>query len=171
LLFALVLTACQSKEKTVETKMASTYFAPDEVIATLNVLVAIIDWPQDTLQQQTNLSIDPELARKLMLPLHPIWDEKIDEVALQMPSWDKDRINALPSVCSQKCECDFYHEVLDRNQAIQELAGVEIRDFADRRPPKTKESILKCLQSMPSIQKVLMYLNKEKQNYESGSVL
>lgn len=151
--------------------MATTYFSPSEVIATINVLVAIIDWPQDTLQQQTNLSIDMELARKLMLPLHPIWDEKIDEVALQMPSWDKDRINAIASTCSQKCECDFYQEVFDRNQAIQELAGVDIGNFAEKRPPKTKESILKCLQTMPSIQNVLTYLNKEKQNYESGSVL
>jgi len=151
--------------------MAPIYFTPDEIIATLNVLVAIIDWPQDTIQNQTNLAINPELAHKLVLPLHPIWDEKINEIALQMTSWDKDRINAIASECVKKCQCDFYQEVLDRNQAIQELAGVDIKDFADRRPPKTKESILKCLQTMPSIQNVLTYLNKEMKSFESESIL
>lgn len=167
----MILASCQKKEPLVESRLATNYFPPSEVVSALNVLVAIIDWPEDTLQQQTNLSVTPDLARKLILPLHPIWDEKVNEVALQMTSWDKSRINAIPSECAKKCECDFYQEVLDKNQAIQELAGVELKDFIGQRPIKAKENILKCLAAMPSIQNILNYLNKEKKQFESDSVI
>lgn len=171
-LLLLLIVSCNSKEEASVNpiKGETLYFPPHEVISALNALVAIIDWPQDTLQHQKNLSITPEQATKLMLPLHPIWDAKVDEVALEIPTWDKTKITTMISECTKKCECDFYQEVLDRHPAILDKAGPELKSFAGSKVQKTKEGILNCLQNMPSIQNLLVHLNSEKKNYEAESV-
>jgi hypothetical protein len=171
-LLLVLIVSCNSYETTVDplVKRETVYFPPTEVVSALNALVAIIDWPAETTAIQKNLSVTPSLAKKLMLPLHPIWDEKVNEVAMEILDWDKAKITSSVLNCSLKCECDFYHEVLDRNPAILEKAGPELKTFAGVRVDKTKEATLKCLQSMPSVQNILTHLNLEQKKYEAESV-
>ncbi|MBA2403594.1 MAG: hypothetical protein H0V66_02395 [Bdellovibrionales bacterium] len=168
LLLLIIVVSCNSKEAVDPlVKGETVYFPPQEVIATLNALVAIIDWPQDTIQHQKNLSVTAESATKLMLPLHPIWDEKVDEVSMEMPNWDKVKITSMISECAKRCECDFYQEVLTRYPAILEKAGPELKGFAGLKIQRTKEATLACLQNMSSIQNVLKYLTSEQKNYDA----
>lgn len=170
----LLLISCQSKETVVASpvvKGETIYFSPEEVLTTLNVLVAIIDWPADTIGHQKNLMVNSESAKKLMLPLHPLYDEKVSEVAGLIPGWDKDKVVSVISNCAKKCECDFYQEVLDRNPQLLENAIPELKNFAGQKIIKTKESVLACLQNMSSIQILLNYLRDEQKNYEAESVL
>ena len=171
LLLALVV-CCNSKEavNNSHVKGERTYFSPHEVISVLNALVAIIDLPQDTLPHQKNLSVTPEMAKRLMLPLHPLWDEKVDEVAMEIPNWDKTKIQTTILECSKKCECDFYQEVLDRHPTLLDSSGPELKNFAGLKVQKTKEATLSCLENMSSIQNLLSYLNREQKNFEAESV-
>lgn len=171
-LLLVLIVSCNSKEAAVDplVKGETAYFSPHEVVSALNALVAIIDWPQDTTSIQKNLSVTPVLAKQLMLPLHPIWDDKVNEVAMEILEWDKAKITSMVLECAKKCECDFYHEVLDRNPAILEKAGPELKTFAGLRVDKTKEATLSCLQNMPSVQNLFTYLNQEKKKYEADSV-
>lgn len=171
LLLALFTLSCQSKDNVASTPQVKevAYFSPTEVVATLNALVAIIDWPEDTVSYQKNLSVNLESARKLMLPLHPLWDEKIAEVAAEMHTWDKAKIQGIIDNCQKKCECDFYQEAHDKNAVLMEDSNPELKKLADLRFQKTKESSLQCLQNMGSIQNLLKYLKAEQKNYEAPS--
>ena len=170
-LLLLLIVSCNSQEATIDplVKGDPIYFPPHEVVSALNALVAIIDWPQDTTSIQKNLSVTPVQAKKLILPLHPVWDEKVNEVAMEILDWDKAKVASNVLDCSKKCECDFYHEVLDRNPVILEKAGPELKTFAGVRVDKTKEATLKCLQAMPSVQNLFVYLNLEQKKYEAES--
>lgn len=169
----LLFISCESKESIVASPVKGEvpYFSPEEVVSTLNVLVAIIDWPQDTNSHQKNLMVNVESAQKLMLPLHPLYDEKVSEVAGLIPGWDKNKIVTTISGCAKKCECDFYQEVLDRNPHLLENAIPELKNFAGQKIIKTKEGVLTCLQNMSSIQNLLNYLRAEQKNYEADSAL
>lgn len=172
-LLMVLLFSCQSEEtiKAPVVKGESPYFTTNEVVLALNALVATIDWPQDTVPIQKNLSIDPESAKKLILPLHPIWDEKIMEVASEIPTWGEDKIKAVISDCSKKCECEFFQEVLDRNPAILENGSVELKNLAGLKVIKSKETTLKCFENLPSLQKILDHLRSQLKNFESESVI
>lgn len=152
-------------------KAEAEYFSPHEVISGLNVLMAIIDWPQDTLQHQKNFMVSPEAAKTLILPLHPLWDEKVEEVASQMRSWDKIKISNITADCLKRCDCEFYQAVFDRHPEVLETSGVELKNLVGLREQKNKADLLNCLKDIPSIQKLLSYLEKEKKNYEAESVL
>jgi len=169
LLFLGLIASCNSKEASAPAIKGEVYFTPQEVIMGLNALVTIIDWPADTVQHQKNLVVTPEDAKKLMLPLHPLWDEKVNEVASLMPDWDLAKINALIAGCAKKWEGDFYQEVLYRQPSILENSGPELKNFAGLKLQKTKEASLNCLQNMPSLQNLLIYLNKEYKNFEGES--
>jgi hypothetical protein len=132
--------------------------------------MAIIDWPTETVAHQKNLSLTPDVAKKLMLPVHPLWDEKVSEVAEQIPEWNESKISSNIGECSKRCECEFYQEVLDRNPDLLENGNADLKNLAGLKIVKTKESILKCMQEMPSIQKLLVFLQKEVKNYEADSV-
>ena len=171
--FLLLLTiSCNSQE----TKVASPqqgeapYFSPSEVIATINALMAIIDWPVDTVSHQKNLSVTPDMAKKLMLPVHPLWDEKISEVAQLISEWDETKIKNTVGECAKRCECEFYQEVLDRNPDLLESGNQDLKNLAGQKIIKTKESILNCLSAIPPLQKVLEFLQKEVKNYEAEAV-
>ena len=170
-ILSLLVLSCQSKENIASTPQVreAPYFNPGEVVATLNALVAIIDWPGETVPYQKNLAVDLEAARKLMLPLHPLWDEKIAEVAAQMHTWDKTKIQGIIETCQKKCECDFYQEAHDKNAVLMENSNPDLKKLADLRFQKTKESSLQCLQNMGSIQNLLNYLRAEQKNYEAPS--
>lgn len=162
--------SCQNEERIANPppKKQTPFFATSEVVATLNALVAIIDWPKETLEHQKNLSVDLETARKLMLPLHPLWDEKIAEVAYEMPSWDEKKIKNVVNGCAKKCECDFYKEVLDKNPTlIDSSPGLKV--LGEFKFDRTKETLFQCLREMPSVQKLLQHLQVEKKNYEAES--
>jgi hypothetical protein len=171
-LFILLLVSCQSQEITPASNKAGTeYFTPEEVIAGMNALVAVIDWPRETIEYQMNIRITPDEAKTLILPLHPLWDEKIEEVASQIPSWSKTKSSTVVAECAKRCDCDFYQAVLDRHPEVLEKAGLALKDFAGLKIQKNKADVLNCLKEMPSIQKLLTYLEKEKKNYEAGSVI
>lgn len=146
------------------------YFTPSEVIATINAFMAIIDWPAETVSHQKNLTITPDVAKKLMLPLHPLWDEKISEVAQVISDWDQSKIASTVGECAKKCECEFYQEVLDRNPDLLESGNPDLKNLAGLKIIKTKESILNCMQAIPPIQKLVEFLQKEVKNYEADSV-
>lgn len=161
-LFVFLLASCKSNETSIATlKSGAEYFSPEEVIAATNALTAIIDWPEDTIEHQKNLIVDPESAKTLILPLHPLWDEKVAEVASQIPKWDQSKISNVRTNCLKKCECDFYQEVLDRNP------GLNQKSFAGLKIQKTKADVLNCLKNMPSLQKIRAYLEKERKDYET----
>ena len=168
ILFSSLLFSCQSKEQKLASsqKGEAEYFSPTEVIAALNALVAIIDWPQETTQQQKNLSVNLESAKQLMLPLHPLWDEKVSEAAMEMPNWDEAKIQAVVGNCVKTCECDFYQEVLDKNPMILETSP-KFKVLSEMKYVKTKEAVLECMQKMVSIQKLLTYLRKEQSAYQA----
>lgn len=167
----LLFISCHPKEVEVASpvKREAPYFSPEEVVTTLNALVAIIDWPEATVGHQKNLNVTPESAQKLILPLHPLYDEKVGEVAAQISSWDKTKVNSTLNECSKNCTCEFYQEVLDRNPQILEAAIPELKNFAGTKILKTKESVLKCLDQLPPVQNLLGYLNQERKNYEADS--
>jgi hypothetical protein len=161
-LFVFLLAACKSNETSkVTLKSGGEYFSPEEVVAATNVFTAIIDWPEDTVEYQKNLIVDPESAKTLILPLHPLWDEKIAEIASQIPTWDQSKISNVSTNCLKKCECDFYQEVLDRNPELNQ------KSFAGLKIQKTKADVLNCLKHMPSLQKIRAYLEKERKDYET----
>lgn len=164
--------SCQSQETQVASPQSgdAPYFSPSEVIATINSLMAIIDWPAETVSHQKNLMVTPEVAKKLMLPIHPLWDEKISEVAQLISTWDQKKIAATVGECAKRCECEFYQEVLDRNSDLLESGNADLKNLAGLKIIKTKESILNCMQSMPSIQKTLEFLQKEVKNYEADAI-
>ncbi len=173
-LFILIFSlSCQWEDPKVISARKSNhpYFSTREVVTGLNALVAIVDWPEETLSIQKNLSVNPQLAQKLILPLHPIWDEKIMETAAEIPSWDQKKISSIISGCEKSCECIFYQEVLDRNPDLLEQSSVELKNLAGLKIIKTKEKILKCLDSMPSLQKLLDYLKNQQKIYESDSAI
>lgn len=172
-LFLFFLVSCQSQENPnpSSVKAEAEYFSPEEVIAGMNVLVAIIDWPQDTISQQMNIMVNPDTAKTLILPLHPLWDEKIEEVASQIPTWNKTKSTIVVSECAKRCDCDFYQAVLDRHPEVLEKAGLALKDFAGLKIQKNKADVLNCLKVLPSLQKLRSYLEKEKKNYEAGSVI
>lgn len=171
-LLLLLTISCNSQETKVASSPAgeAPYFTPTEVIATLNALMAIIDWPTETVSLQKNLAVTPDTAKKLMLPVHPLWDEKVSEMAEQIPGWDQKKIASTIAGCEKKCECEFYQEVLDRNSDLLEAGNQDLKNLAGFKIVKTKDSILKCMREMPSIQKVLDFLQKEMKNYEADSV-
>ena len=161
-LFIFLLASCKSNETSIATlKSGGEYFSPEEVISATNALTAIIDWPEDTIEHQKNLIVDPESAKTLILPLHPLWDEKVAEVASQIPTWDQSKISNVSTNCLKKCECDFYQEVLDRNPDLNQ------KSFAGLKVQKTKVDVLNCLKNMPSLQKIRAYLDKERKDYET----
>jgi hypothetical protein len=171
--FLIFLTfSCNSQE----TKVASsqpgeaTYFSPTEVIATINSLMAIIDWPLETVSHQKNLSVTPDAAKKLMLPIHPLWDDKISEVAQMISEWDEAKIKTTVGECAKRCECEFYQEVLDRNPDLLQEGNPDLKNLAGLKIIKTKESILNCMGAIPPIQKLLEFLQKEVKNYEAEAV-
>lgn len=144
------------------------YFTPQEVIAGLNLMMAIIDWPQDTINLQKNFMVSPEDAKKLILPLHPLWDEKVGEVAAQMSDWDKAKLTHMISECTKRCDCEFYLAILDRHP---EIASRISFNLAGQNIQKTKSDHLNCLRNIPSLQKLIAFLEEEKKNFEAGSVL
>lgn len=146
------------------------YFSPSEVIATINALMAIIDWPNETISHQKNLSVTPDSAKKLMLPIHPLWDEKISEVAQMISEWDQKKIASTIGECTKRCECEFYQEVLDRNPDLLESGNQDLKNLAGMKIVKSKESILGCMQTMPQLTKVLEFLQSEVKNYEADSI-
>lgn len=172
-LLLLLLVGCESKDTSVvsPSRGETPYFSPEEVVGTLNALVAIIDWPQDTLSHQKNLQINLEAAQKLMLPLHPLYDDKVSEVAALIPVWDKTKVSEILSSCAKTCQCEFYQEVLDRHPQILENALPDLKKFAGQKLFKSKDSVMNCLQNMSSIQKVLDYLKAEQKHYEADSAL
>lgn len=171
-LLALLSISCNSQETKVASPQSgeATYFTPSEVISTINALMAIIDWPTETIAHQKNLAITPDSAKKLMLPIHPLWDEKVSEVAEQIPGWNESKIASTIAECAKRCECEFYQEVLDRNPDLLENGNADLKNLAGLKIVKTKDSILKCMQEMPSLQKILEFLQKEVKNYEADSV-
>jgi hypothetical protein len=161
-IFIILLASCQSKETSTATpfKGDGEYFSPEEVISASIALTAIIDWPEDTIEHQKNLMINHESAKTLILPLHPLWDKKIAEVASQIPTWDQSKISDISHNCLKRCDCDFYQEVLDRNPDLNQ------NSFAGLKIQKTKADVLNCLKNMPSLQKIRAYLEKERKDYE-----
>lgn len=164
--------SCNSQESKVASPQQgeAPYFSPTEVIATINALMAIIDWPTETISHQKNLSVTPDAAKKLMLPIHPLWDEKISEVAQMISEWDESKIKNTVGECAKRCECEFYQEVLDRNHDLLNNGNADLKNLAGQKIVKTKESILNCLGAIPPIQKLLEFLQKEVKNYEAESV-
>lgn len=146
------------------------YFSPAEVIATINALMAIIDWPTETIAHQKNLSVTPDRAKKLMLPIHPLWDEKISEVAHLISDWDEMKIKNIVGECARRCECEFYQEVLDRNPDLLQNGNADLKNLAGLKIIKTKGSVLNCMGAMPPIQKLLEFLQKEVKNFEAEAV-
>lgn len=169
----LLFISCHPKEIEVASpvKREAPYFSPEIIVSTLNALVAIIDWPEATKAHQKNLNVTPETAQKLILPLHPLYDEKINEVAAQIPGWSKDKVVSTLNECQSKCHCEFYQEILDRHPQILENAIPELKNFAGSKIVKSKESVLKCLEQLPSVQDLLKYLDQERKNYEADSAI
>jgi hypothetical protein len=166
-----VLSSCQDKTTEVKPVTDTPYFSPREVLAGSLALTAMIDWPKETTGLQKNLNITPEEAQTLMLPMHPLWDEKGAEVLAQMSNWDKTKVQAIENECKRFCECDFYLDLISRHPEILSGADPAFIAFSKIKYIKEKADILRCLDSLPSVQNVLNYLKKELTNYQADSVL
>lgn len=166
----ILLASCNAKEKSASSKGEAPYFSPNEVVSALNVLTAIIDWPKDTITHQKNFLITPESAQKLILPLHPLWDQKVEEVALEVAKWDKVKITYMATSCWKRCDCSFYQEILDRHPEIVKKLGVKEEDLAGFKAQRAKIDFSNCSQDMPPLQKLFQFLEKEQKDYQAESV-
>ena len=169
LILLIFIVACHPREvEGPPPQQAGPYFSPILVVTSLNLMSAIIDYPTETLTEQKNFNINADQAKKLILPLHPIYDEKVNEVYGEMVGWDKEKFNSNTSSCSQTCTCDFYQDIFSRFPDLLEK-NPDMRSFAGSKMTRTLEQIQKCLQTSPSLQPLLEYLHKEKSRYEADS--
>lgn len=169
--FLAVLGGCQNHSQEVKPVSEAPYFSVREVLSASIALTAIIDWPAETVGLQKNLNISPDDARNLMLPVHPLWDEKGAEVLAQMPAWDSSKLKSLEAECKQYCECDFYLDLISRHPEILQGANSALVSFSKLSYVKSKSEVLRCLQSLPSIQNIVTFLKQELPKYKADSAL
>jgi len=159
----LLLVSCNSKENGASAGKSETpYFSPNEVISAFNVLTAIIDWPKDTTLEQKNFLITPESAQKLILPLRPLWDQKVEEIGLEMTKWDKVKITYMANSCWKRCDCSFYQEIINRHPEIVKNSGVSKDGIAGFQAQRVKIDFKNCSRDMPPLEKLFQFLEKEK---------
>jgi len=161
----LLLASCNAKEKRGSSKGEAPYFSPNEVVSAFNVLTAIIDWPKDTTLEQKNFLITPEAAQKLIMPLRPLWDQKVEEVALEMAKWDKVKINYMANSCWKRCDCSFYQEIMNRHPEIIKTSGVSVEGIAGFKTQRVKLDFKNCSRDMPPLQKLFQFLEKEQDTH------
>lgn len=169
LLLLLLFLACHPREVEGPPVQQGPYFSPAQVITALNLMSAIIDYPAETSAEQKNFNVNAEQAKKLILPLHPLYDEKVNETYGAMANWDKEKLSSTTAACVQTCTCDFYQEVFSRFPDLLEK-NPDMRGFAGSKFTKTLDQVQKCLQNAASIQPLLEHLHKEKSRYEADSV-
>jgi hypothetical protein len=141
-------------------------FTYHEVVAASNALVAIIDWPEDTVALQKNLQITPDTAKKLMNPLHPLWDLKIDEISNSMATWDVVKITELNATCDVSCECEFLVEAIEKRPEILQRVP-DLKMLSERKLQRTKQSTLSCTEKSVPLQKIISFLMVEQKKYEA----
>jgi len=168
-LVLLILLGCNSSNQN-KTSVAPT-FSRSEVVGALNALTAIVDWPQETKQVQTNLNLSPQDAQKLISPLHPLWDEKLTEAALEMQGWSKEQVKSITDKCAASCECDFYQLALEKHPETLQDASEELKSFAGLKFAKAKSQVLNCLDKLPPLGNILKYLHDEAKKFEAESVI
>jgi hypothetical protein len=164
-----ILLGCNSSNQ--GKSSAAPSFTRAEVVGALNALTAIVDWPADTKQTQTNLNLTPEEAQKLISPLHPLWDEKLTEAALEMQEWNKDQVKAVSDKCAATCECDFFQLALEKHPESLHDASEELKSFAGLKFGKTKPQVLNCLEKLPPLGNLLKYLHEEAKKFQADSVI
>jgi len=170
LFIMLLVLSCQKNDKK-ESEKEVTYFSKEEVIGTLIALQSFIDYPEETKSFQKNLNIDSKMSFKLILPLHALYDEKVNETISQMYEWKSKDVLAMENSCMTPCHCEFYLDVLERNPLIIDQGPKEFKAFVEKKMTRTKEDNFRCLNNMPPVQNLLNQLKLELKDYESDSIL
>jgi hypothetical protein len=160
LLFCLLYWSCANKQPTPK---AGSSFPREQVVAASNLLLVIQDWPQSTQELQQRYGIGPVMARRLSLPLHPIWDEKIKQTSgelKQNPTALKHEV----ADCAASCSCDFYRQVLELNPSL-------MASFPLKYPLLTKEQRIACAKKVEVSQVLLKHLFEQLEQYEADAVM
>lgn len=171
LLVLLFILSCQKNSGTSLDSANKYHFSKDEVIGALVALQSFIDYPEETKTHQKNLDVTSDMSFKLMLPLHAIYDEKANEVAVEMSEWGDKEVLHMESSCMSKCQCEFYLDIIERNTVLIDQGPKALKSFFEKKMMRTKEDNFRCLTNLPPVQNLINQLKLELKDYQADSIL
>lgn len=144
-------------------------FTRNEVVAALNLLTLINDWPKLTSKLQAEHKISTELSSQLLYPLRPIWKETVKSTRDEAYTWNRTELRKILK-CSKACECFFWYEIIADDQKLRvKFSKDEMQRMFEISKDRKLRSNAKCISSQKkNLPDILAYLKYRIGDYHSN---